>query len=172
MELVDLYDRDRLPTGKVGERHESFPEGFYRLVVHLAVFDEDNRLLIQQRAENKSFGGMWDLTVGGGVQKGETSSQAMEREALEELGLKLDFSKIRPILTANFSQGFDDFYLLSGSKVKLEDLTLLEEEVQDTKFASLEELLEIVKGGRFFPYKENFLRLLFDLALDDRIIED
>ena len=46
MELVDLYDENRLPLGKTGERNARRPPGEYRTVVHVCVFDHRGRLLI------------------------------------------------------------------------------------------------------------------------------
>ena len=50
--------------------------------------------------------------MGGGVDAGETSRQAAEREVREELGLALDLSGVRPSVTVNFDGGFDDFFLV------------------------------------------------------------
>ena len=54
MELVDLYDENRVPLGRVGERHAPKEPGEYRMVVHVCVFDSRGRLLIQQRAPQKT----------------------------------------------------------------------------------------------------------------------
>ena len=55
---------------------------------------------------------MWDISVGGSAVAGDNSIRAAEREVFEELGLKLDLSGERPFLTMNFSEGFDDFYIV------------------------------------------------------------
>ena len=103
MELVDLYDENRVPLGRVGERHERRAPGEYRLVVHICAFNGEGRLLIQRRTANKTiWPNRWDLSVGGGVDAGETSRQGAEREFLEELGYPLDLSGVRPSVTVNF----------------------------------------------------------------------
>ena len=79
MELVDLYDENRIPLGRTAERHAPKGPGEYRLVVHVCAFDRRGRLLIQQRARSKFiFPNLWDVSVGGGVDAGETSRQAAE----------------------------------------------------------------------------------------------
>ena len=45
---------------------------------------------MQRRSLNKDlYPGFWDVSIGGHVQKGETIKAAGEREASEELGLKI-----------------------------------------------------------------------------------
>jgi isopentenyldiphosphate isomerase len=163
MELVDLYDENRLPLGKTAERSASKGPGELRLVVHVCVFDRRGRLLIQQRAAEKFiFPNLWDVSVGGGVDAGETSRRGAEREVREELGVSLDLSGLRPSVTVNFDGGFDDFYILTKD-LSLEGLTLQEEEVQAVRWASLEEILDMLGRGAFIPYPESFLRFLFDM---------
>ena len=163
MELVDLYDENRIPLGKTAERSTSQTPGEYRAVVHVCVFDSRGRLLIQQRTMSKFiWPGRWDVSVGGGVDAGETSRQGAEREFREELGVSLDLSSLRPSVTVNFDGGFDDFYILTKD-LSLEDLTLQGEEVRAVRWASLEEILDMLGRGTFIPYPESFLRFLFDM---------
>lgn len=163
MELVDLYDENRLPLGKTAERSAPRAPGEYRMVVHVCVFDCRGRLLIQRRAPEKFiWPDLWDVSVGGGVDAGETSRQGAEREFREELGVSLDLSGLRPSVTVNFDGGFDDFYILTQD-LPLEELTLQKEEVRAVRWASLEEVLDMLAAGTFIPYPESFLRFLFDM---------
>lgn len=163
MELVDLYDENRLPLGRTAERDAPKSPGEYRMVVHVCVFDRRGRLLIQQRTPEKfTWPNLWDVSVGGGVDAGETSRQGAEREFREELGYSLDLSGLRPSVTVNFDGGFDDFYILTQD-LDLEGLTLQKEEVLAVRWASLEEILDMLDRGTFIPYPEGFLRFLFDM---------
>ena len=56
MELVDLYDEDRLPLGRTAERYGEHLPGEHRLVVHVCLFDRSGRLLIQQRSRRSGSG--------------------------------------------------------------------------------------------------------------------
>ena len=163
MELVDLYDENRLPLGRTAERNGQKAPGEYRTVVHVCLFDAQGRMLIQHRAEGKTiWPGLWDVSVGGGVDAGETSRRGAEREVREELGVSLDLSGLRPSVTVNFDGGFDDLYILTKD-LSREGLTLQEEEVQAVRWASLEEILDMLGRGAFIPYPESFLRFLFDM---------
>ncbi len=162
MELVDLYDENRLPLGRTAERYGKKKHGEFRMVVHVCVFDRQGRLLIQQRSiEKGAWGGYWDVSVGGGVDAGETSRQGAEREFWEELGYPLDLSGRRPHVTVNFGGGFDDFYLLVRD-INLEELTLQKEEVQQVRWATREEVMALLETDEFIHYPKSFLEYLFD----------
>ncbi len=163
MELVDLYNEDRVPLGRTAERSGPKNPGELRLVVHVCVFDSQGRLLIQQRAKKKYvWPELWDVSIGGGVDAGETSRQGAEREFQEELGYRLDLTGVRPSVTVNFSEGFDDFYIVRRD-LDLSCLTLQREEVAGVRWASLTEVLAMHASGAFIPYPESFLRFLFDM---------
>lgn len=69
--------------------------------------------------------------------------------------------KVRPHLTVNFDRGFDDVYLVEKD-VDVDTLTLQETEVQRVKWATKEEIFEMIRRGEFIPYYESLIQLLFD----------
>ena len=161
MELFDLYTRDRIPIGKTMIRGNKPPKDTYRMVVHLAILNND-KMLIQRRSFNsKSWTGMWDISCGGSAIKGETSAQAIHREALEELGLDIDFSNILPFTTTYFDEGFDDLYVIEKD-VDLKSLTLQAEEVCDAKWATKEEIKEMLIKGEFVLYFLSEIDYIFE----------
>lgn len=163
MELVDLYDENRVPLGKTAERYGKKGPGELRIVVHVCLFDRRGRLLIQKRTEDKHlWPGMWDVSVGGGVDAGETTRQGAEREVREELGYPLDLTGMRPSVTVNFAGGFDDFFV-AVRDLDIDALTLQAEEVSAVRMVTLEELLAMVDDGSFIPYPKSFLAFLFDM---------
>lgn len=163
MEWLDMYDENRLPTGAKARRGEPFPPDGLHLVVHVCIFDGQGRMLIQRRQKSKSaWPDKWDLSAGGCARAGETSRQAVEREALEELGVALDLKGVRPSLTVNFSRGFDDIYLIKCD-IDLAGLRLQPEEVSEAAWASREEVLEMLESGAFIPYRRSLIELLFDM---------
>ncbi len=163
MELWDLYDHDRLPTGETHERGTPLPQGRYHMVVHVVIFNTKGEMLIQQRQPFKSgWPNLWDVTVGGSAIAGDTSRSAAQRETLEEIGLHIDLSSEQPRLTLPFDCGFDDIYTLVMD-VDLTTLHLQESEVQAVKWASEEEILAMLADGRFIPYHRAFIQLLFAL---------
>ncbi|MBP2242942.1 isopentenyldiphosphate isomerase [Cytobacillus eiseniae] len=162
MELLDIYDINRKKTNRTWVRGEEIQSGDFHLVVHVCIFNSNGEMLIQQRQPfKKGWPNLWDLTVGGSATAGDTSQTAAQRELFEEIGLEVDFQHMRPHLTINFEKGFDDFYLIEEN-VDLHTLTLQEEEVQNVKWASKEDILMMIKNGEFIPYYESFIQLLFD----------
>ncbi|WP_411842339.1 NUDIX hydrolase [Salinicoccus sp. HZC-1] len=163
MEFWDIYDIERSRTERTMVRGEPFKEGDYHLVIHVCIFNRRGEMLIQQRQSFKEgWPGMWDLTVGGSATKGDTSRSAASRETMEELGIKLDLEEVRPHLTINFDRGFDDIYLLEKD-VDIGGLDLQYEEVQAVKWASKEEILDMIEESTFIPYFPSLINLLFEM---------
>lgn len=163
MELWDVYDKDRIKTGRTMVRGAEFAPDSYHMVVHVCIFNNKGEMLIQQRQPFKEgFPNLWDITVGGSATMGDSSQDAAEREVLEEIGLKLDLQGIRPHLTINFDKGFDDVYLVEQD-VDIDSLTLQETEVQRVKWATKEEIFALIDSGAFIPYYKSLIQLLFDI---------
>lgn len=161
MEIFDLYDACRRPTGETMVRGTPTPEGRYRQVVHICIFNSRGELLIQQRQSFKSsWPDLWDITLGGAVTAGETSQQGAHRELLEELGLDVDFSNTAPTVSTSFRGGFDDVYILH-MEPELSQLKLQPEEVQAAAWADKDAILAMINDGRFIPYGKAFIEYLF-----------
>lgn len=163
MEKWDIYDLDRNKTGRILIRGTQLQKGEYHLVVHCCIFNDKGEMLIQHRQKDKKvFPDKWDMTAGGSVLAGENSREGVHRELFEEIGLDIDFSKIHPKITANFSEGFDDIYIINRN-VDISTLKFQPEEVQDAKWASIEEVLDMIDKGEFVPYKKEYIRYCYEL---------
>lgn len=162
MEYWDQYDKERCKTGRLIQRGKALGSEDLHLVVHICIFNLKGEMLIQRRQKScRSYSGMWDLSAGGSAIAGETSWQAAQRELMEELGYQADLSRERPYLTMNFLHGFDDYYFIED-EVNLHNLNLQKEEVMDVKWASSQEIIQMMAQGRFIPYHETFVQFLFE----------
>lgn len=163
MELWDVYDADRQKTGRTMVRGDKFKVGDFYLVVHVCIFNSKKQMLIQQRQPFKDgWSNMWDTTVGGSAVAGDSSKTAAEREVLEEIGYKICLDGIKPHITINFDDGFDDIYLVNDD-VEISKLKLQYEEVQQVKWATKEEIQKMIKEGVFIPYYSAYIDLLFTM---------
>lgn len=162
MELLDLYNKERELTDLKISRGVKIPKGYYRLVVHICIFNKDGKMLIQKRNPNKKWGNKWDISVGGCVSSGETSAVAAKRELEEELGIKMDLTNTRCNFTFHFDEGFDDVFLINVDDLDLSKLKLQETEVIDVSWASEEKILEMIKNNEFIEYYSSYIKLLFE----------
>lgn len=161
MEIWDLYDRHRSKTGKVIKRGETPEKDYFYLSVHVCVFNSNHKMLIQQRHScKKDFPNFWDFSAGGSARTGETSQMAAQRELFEEIGILENFESKRPHFTINFDEGFDDIYFIEKD-IEIDQLKLQKDEVQAVRWASLEEILNMIKSGEFAPYYPGLIEFIF-----------
>lgn len=161
MELWDLYDVDRKITDKKMIRGEKTPDGYYRLVVGICIFNSKGEMLIQKRQPFKSgWSGLWDITVGGAAIAGDDNRTAAEREVREELGLEISLAGIAPKVSFTFDSVFADFYLLNMD-VDLDTLSLQYEEVEKVAWATREEIHEMIDRKEFISYEKSIIDMIF-----------
>ena len=163
MELLDIYDENRVRTGRIIARGHPLAQGEFHIVVVVCVFNSKGEMLIQQRQSfKKGWPNKWDATVGGCAVAGETSRMAAERELFEEVGIKWDFSGLRPYFTMNFDYCFSDFYIIEED-VDIAELELQYEEVQAARWAARDEVLQMIEDDEFLPCYKSLLSLLFSM---------
>ena len=161
MEIWDVYDENRIKTGRTMVRGDAFKEGDYHVVVHVCIFNSEGKMLIQQRQSFKhGWSNMWDVTAGGSAVAGDSSRTAAEREVMEEIGLKIDLKGVRPRITINYDNGFDDVYVITQD-VDISALKLQYEEVQAVKWADSEEIKSMIAEGVFVPWNPIYIDLFF-----------
>ena len=137
----DLYDANSNVTGLTYYKGDKVPNGYYPMVVMIAIQNSEGKFLMQKRSENK--GGDWAVT-GGHPKKGETPYEGIISEVKEELGL--DISNEEIIEFESGCDGVDCFKMYYVNvDVDLNKLILQEEELTEVKWFSIEELKYMVK---------------------------
>lgn len=151
-EILDVYDENRVRTGRTHVRGRKVREGDFIMVVHVWIMNGSGDFLIQKRQPWKElFPGMWDCAVAGAAHAGDSSEDAAVREAKEELDLDLDMSKAELVMTDRFSFGFDDIWLVRQD-LDIDGLTLQAEEVETVKWARPGEIRAMAEKGEFIKY--------------------
>ena len=100
MELWDIYDENKQPTGRTMKRNDWHmkPDEFHLTVLGV-IARPDGTFLITKRVMTKAWAPGWWEVSGGAAQAGEDSYEAVLREVKEETGLTLTHWRSRGLLT-------------------------------------------------------------------------
>lgn len=153
MEYWDLYDENRTLTGERIKRGNPIPEGRFYLMVVAFIQNSDGKFLMQKRVKEK--GGLW-ATTGGHPKSGETSEEGMRTELLEELGITP--KEVYLFKQAQGKDSYCDLYYVKMD-VNVEELILQDIEVEDARWFTLEEIVELYendlfKKGHYMMFKD------------------
>ncbi|MCL2396432.1 MAG: NUDIX domain-containing protein [Defluviitaleaceae bacterium] len=161
-EIWDIYDSNRIKTGRTRTRGEEQAAGEYATVAMVLIFNTAGQMLIQQRAGHLRWApGKWTMTAGGLVESGETSAVAAGRELCEELGIQMDFTGQRPNFSMTNEGAFIDYFVVTAD-VDITAIKMPKEDVQAVKWATQEEMLAMIDQGHCVPYRRGFLEFCFD----------
>lgn len=158
MELWDIYDENKLPTGRTMKRNDwNMKSGDYHLTVLGVIRNDEGKYLITKRVMTKAWApGCWEVS-GGAAQAGESSEVAVKREIREETGLDVsnfDGGYLFTYRRDNPDEGdnyFVDVYRYIGS-FKDEDIVLQEAETDGYMLATAREIKLIADEGKFLHY--------------------
>lgn len=176
-ELIDVLNENGVFTGQVLSREEVHKKGLWHRSIVVAILNEKNEILLQQRSANKEKNaGMWDISVAGHLSSGQDSLSAAAREINEEVSVLLGyrteikdfrymycFRKEQKVREDFIERQFYDFFILRTSGVDDKTLYFQKEEVQAVKFADLTTIQkmidnhEIVERPEVYQVLTNFL---------------
>ena len=159
MELWDIYDKDKKPTGRTMKRNDwCLKEGEYHLSVLGVIQRPDGKYLITKRAADKAGAPGWWEVSGGAAIAGETSEDAVKREILEETGLDVTNAEGGFLFSYHRENpGEGDNYFVDVYKYHMdfteEDIKLQTEETNAFQIADAAQLSEYDKQGIFLHYQ-------------------
>lgn len=158
MEIWDIYDSEKRPTGRTMVRDDwHMAPGEYHLSVLGVVCRPDGRCLITQRKLDKPWApGSWEIP-GGGVNAGETSQEAILREIGEETGLDVSSAEGGLFLTYTRENPEEqNNYFMDVYRFVMDfdesDVTVQEEEVEGFMIAAVDEIRSFGEQGKFLHY--------------------
>lgn len=161
-ELLDVLDSNGIKTGEILPRKEVHKRGLWHRIIVVAIVNEKNEVLIQQRSNNKDKNpGMWDISVTGHLSAGQDSLTAATREISEEVSVSLGYSvevrdfrfmfsyrKEEKVNDEHYDRQFYDFFILRQNGLTADNIRFQAEEVQAIKFVSINELNKMREEGK------------------------
>ena len=161
-ELIDVLDENGIKTGQVLPRKEVHKKGLWHRIIVVAIVNEKNEILIQQRSNSKDKNpGMWDISVTGHLSAGQDSLSAATREISEEVSVSLgytvevrdfrfmfSFRKEEEVNENHYDRQFYDFFILRQSGLTADIISFQESEVQAIKFVNISELNKMREEGK------------------------
>lgn len=162
LEYIDVLNENGVKTGEILTRKEVHVNGLWHRAIVVAILNENNELLLQQRSANKDKNAnLWDISVAGHVSAGQDSMSAAIREIYEEVQIEvkedISITDFRYMFSYRTSQKFAedfienqfyDFFILRTKGIGIERIHMQESEVQNVKFVSLVELEQILKSNK------------------------
>lgn len=153
-EYIDILNADGTSTGKRCLKSEIHMKGHYHNTAHVWFYNANGEIFLAQRATSKTICPLiWDVSVAGHVDAGETIAHAAIRETREEIGIEItekDLDKIGVYnCFQNYPNGIEDneFHHTFIAKINyiLDDLNLDKDEVAQVKFVTVPEFGELLK---------------------------
>ena len=162
MEFVEMFDNKRKPLNKIVERYTHI-KGEYAQGAHVWKINSKGELLIQKRSSTKRlYPNLWSITSGG-TEKGETTLDTVYREVKEELGIEIKPEELELMMSYKRNHDFVDVYLVRKD-IDLKDITMQTEEVSEVKWASKDELENLIKENQtpkslqiYFEFLKNLI---------------
>lgn len=102
--FFDVVDENDKPMGKVASYDEVNKKGLWHRGAHVIIYSPDKEILMQKRSPSLDYHpDEIEISVGGGVDAGESPEQTIVREVHEELGIDIDATKLRYIGKTKFN---------------------------------------------------------------------
>ena len=179
-EMIDLLLPDGTPLGRAKPKSEVHRDGDLHRTAHLWLVTPDGRVLLQLRASTKvNHPSLWDVSVAGHVEAGETAIDAAVREAREELGIEIAVDELRHVGTIRehwvieerdyVDNEIQEVFLVRRD-VDLESLALQTEEVDDVALVSFDEFRARVarRDATMVAHWEEYERVVAVIARANR----
>ncbi|KKR94031.1 MAG: NTP pyrophosphohydrolase [Microgenomates group bacterium GW2011_GWC1_41_8] len=157
VDIVNEQDEVLYSTSK----QEAHKKGLLHRTVIAEVINSDGNWLLVKQSSNKQDAGQYVSPIGGHVQAGESTSEAIKREAFEELGISRFTFKLKGkcIYNRTVSGRKENHYFIIY-EIRSDEKPILNEESESFKKFSPKELKTALRkspeifGDAFFPVIE------------------
>jgi isopentenyldiphosphate isomerase len=154
-EYIDILTKDGKSTGKTALKSEIHKKGHFHHTAHVWFYTTEGEILLAQRSGKKALHPLlWDVSVAGHVDAGETVIQGAIREVYEEIGLKIMPNDLKKIGVFECFQSYEngivdnEFHhtFIALLRAKLKDLEPQQGEVEQLKLVNFKEFDSILKN--------------------------
>lgn len=152
-EYIDILNADGSPTGKHCLKSEIHSKGHYHNTAHVWFYNTEGKILLAQRAASKTICPLlWDVSVAGHVDSGETIRQAAVRETREEIGIDISEQQLEAIGVFECFQSYpngivdNEFHNTFIAQIDhtVTELSLDKSEVAQVKFVTVDQFLHLL----------------------------
>jgi isopentenyldiphosphate isomerase len=173
-EYIDIVDEHGNPTGKSELKSIIHQRGYYHHTAHVWFYTKHGEVLLSQRSAKKSICPlMWDVSVAGHIDAGETPKQAAIRETKEEIGLSISENDLQPIGIFECFQSYEsgivdnEFHntFIAELKVPLEKLKPQPEEVEALQLVTLKIFKSLLANSKTNGYFIDSNRAYYEVIL-------
>lgn len=180
-EYIDVVDANGNPTGKSELKSIIHQKGYYHHTAHIWFYTKNGEILLSQRSAKKTICPlMWDVSVAGHVDTGETIKQAAIRETKEEIGLSISENDLKKMGVFECFQTYESGRIIDNEfhntficelKVAISQLTPQEEEVETLKLVSFKNFKELINtiennGNHFIPSNKPYYELVLQNIIE------
>lgn len=153
-EFIDIVNKNGVPTGESELKSVIHKKGLYHHTAHVWFYTLKQEVLLSQRSSKKIICPLlWDVSVAGHVDSGETIKQAAVRETKEEIGLSISENDLKKIGVFECFQKYDNGIIdnefhntfIVELKSPLTSLTPQLEEVEALKLVSLNDFNNLIE---------------------------
>jgi len=156
MEMIDVLNSDGTLSGETASRDKIHEKGLWHRSVYVCVLSNKGEILLQRRSKNKkNWPCLWDISVGGHISAGDSSSLSAIREVEEEIGLTITQEDLEYLGTAKKEWVLDngkwldneihDVYILFSNPVIFKDIIIQKSELESVKYVPIEEFRKWVR---------------------------
>ncbi|MFV9550728.1 NUDIX hydrolase [Algibacter sp. PT7-4] len=173
-EYIDIVDKYGKPTGKSELKSVIHQKGYYHNTAHIWLFTTNGEVLLSQRSASKSICPlMWDVSVAGHIDAGETIEKAAIRETKEEIGLTITEKELKKIGVFECFKSYNntifdnEFHhtFIAELKTPISKLKIQKEEVEAIKLVTLDKLKQLFNtignnGNHFVASNKPYYKLV------------
>lgn len=170
-EYIDIVDKQGHPIGTSATKSEIHSKGHLHNTAHLWLYTAKGNLLLQQRAASKLiYPLLWDVSVAGHINAGETIENGLIRETKEELGIDIKKEQLLKIGVFESFQSYpngitdNEFHNTYIAKIQMSisNIEIQVDEVEAVKFITIDEFLKLLKhsktNGHFVSSNQNYYK--------------